>query len=55
MWLFARGWSAVQVAEALERDSPYDRRLAGSLPPERTHGLCQYQHVKWVFREFREK
>ena len=30
LWLLAQGWSAAQVADALERDAAHDRRLAGA-------------------------
>ena len=34
LWLLAQGWSAIQVAEALERAS-YHWKLAGQLSPRR--------------------
>jgi hypothetical protein len=37
LWLLAEGWSAVQVAEALERD-PHDRGMAGQLSAGRPSG-----------------
>ena len=36
IWLLARGWSAAQVAEALERDAPHHWGLARTLSRART-------------------
>ena len=38
LWLWAQGWTAAQMADALECDLPYHRRMDGRYPAERCGG-----------------